>query len=351
MAEHARLSLLKPVIVMLIVAAIGLGGFAVLKLESLTSAPESFQLDLDDQWRVAEGLLGFRQAEEIPLDIDEAHAIATGPNNRLYVSGNQVIHVYQPDGQLVRQISTQGTPKCLAVGTGDHVAPERLYAGSDDGVQVFDEKGELVATWKDLGDGAVITSIALTYDSVFVADAGNRVIVRLTTDGNVLDRIGEESGGTGSPAGFVIPSPYFDVVTDPNDLLYVVNPGVRQIETYTLNGMLATVWGKAGSDIAGFFGCCNPSHLALLPDGRFVTSEKGIPRIKVYRANGEFDCVVAGPEQLEVPATSLGDPRATQTGLVFDIAVDGQGQVLVLDHRSNSIRVFVEDLTLRDRKT
>jgi hypothetical protein len=113
---------------------------------------------------------------------------------------------------------------------------------------------------------------------------------------------------------------------------------------------LETVWGKAGSDIAGFFGCCNPSHLALLPDGRFVTSEKGIPRIKIYRADGEMECVVAGPQQLDVPANSLGDPRTTESQLVFDVAVDGQGRILVLDHRSNSIRVFVEDATLKDRK-
>jgi len=36
------------------------------------------------------------------------------------------------------------------------------------------------------------------------------------------------------------------------------------------------MWGKR-SGIADFFGCCNPAHLALLPDGRFVTSGKGIP--------------------------------------------------------------------------
>jgi hypothetical protein len=351
MAEPTKLSLLRPVIVMLIVAAVGLGGFAVLKLGSLTNAPDSFQLNLNEQWKVAESLLRFRQSQQIPLQVEQAQALAVGPKDWLYVSGNQVVHVYQSDGRLVRQITTAGTPKCLAAGTRDHVVPGQLYVGTKDSVQVFDEDGQPIATWKDLGDDVLITSIALTYDNVFVADAGNRVIVRLTTDGNVVDRIGEEADATGAAAGFVIPSPYFDVVADPNDLLYVVNPGVRQIETYSLNGVLEAVWGAAGSDIAAFFGCCNPSHLALLPDGRFVTSEKGIPRIKVYRANGEFDCVVAGPEQLEVPATSLGDPRDTDAELVFDVAVDGRGQVLVLDRRSNSIRVFVEELTLRDRKT
>jgi hypothetical protein len=31
-------------------------------------------------------------------------------------------------------------------------------------------------------------------------------------------------------------------------------------------------------------GCCNPACFALLSDGRIVTVEKGVPRIKVFRA-------------------------------------------------------------------
>ncbi|MFV1966616.1 MAG: NHL repeat-containing protein [Pirellulaceae bacterium] len=351
MARHKTRSMLKPVIVMLIVGAIGLGGFAVLKLESLTGSPESFQLDLQEQLETDESLLGYRQSGELPLEMTDAHAIATGPGDRLYVSGKQVVHVLKNDGQFEREIVTKGTPRCLAVGSADHIAPGRLYVGSEGTIEVFDEQGQPTGTWDNLGEGALLTSIALTYDNVFVADAGNRVILRLATEGDILDRIGDERPGDGSPAGFIIPSPYFDVVADPNDLLYVVNPGARRIETYTLNGALEAVWGKAGSDIESFFGCCNPSHLAQLPDGRFVTSEKGIPRIKVYRANGEMDCVVAGPRQLDVRSTSLGDPRTKEADLVFDIAVDRQGRILVLDSRSDSIRVFVANSTLEDRKT
>lgn len=351
MAKSTTSSLLKPVIVMLIVGAVGLGGFAVLRLESLTNAPDSFQLNLEQQLEIDESLLGYRQTGEMPLNIDNVQAIATGPEDRLYVSGEMVVHVLDRDGQFEREVATTNTPHCLAVGNEDHVAPGRMYAGSKGVIEVFDEQGNQTATWDDLGDDALFTSIALSYDNVFVADAGNRVILRLTTEGEILHRIGDETPGNGSPAGFVIPSAHFDVVADPNELLYVVNPGVRRVETYTLNGIFQTTWGKAGSDIRSFFGCCNPSHLALLPDGRFVTSEKGIPRVKVYRADGEMESVVAGPQQLDVPVTSLGDPRATESELVFDVAVDSQGRILILDHRSNLIRVFVEELTLEDRKT
>ena len=93
--------------------------------------------------------------------------------------------------------------------------------------------------------------------------------------------------------------------------------------------------------MSDFFGCCNPAHFAILPDGRFVTSEKGIPRIKVYSAQGQFECVVAGPEQLAVDSRQLSDPRLAADKRVFDVAVDSRGRVLVLDPQARSVRVYV----------
>jgi len=328
---------------MLIVAAIGLGGYAVLRLESLTGSPDSFRLDLEEQLTIDASLIQYHQSNELALPMKRVQAIATGPDDRIYVAGDRAVQVFQPDGRLERSISTQESPHCLAVGHLDHVAPGRVYVGAGRNIEVFDRAGDPVATWEDIAEKAVLTSIAVSRESVFVADAGNRVVLRFTVDGELGQRIGDERPGGASPAGFIIPSAYFDVVTDPNDLLYVVNPGARRIETYTLDGVLQTVWGESGSDIAGFFGCCNPSHLAQLPDGRFVTSEKGIPRVKVYDSEGILDCVVAGPEQLSVRFTSIGDPRAKEQALVFDVAVDSEGRVLVLDPMKPCVRVFVSN--------
>jgi hypothetical protein len=72
-----------------------------------------------------------------------------------------------------------------------------------------------------------------------------------------------------------------------------------------------------------------------------VTSEKGIPRVKVYDASGAFVCAVAGPVELEVPKAAIGDPRATDQKFVFDVAADSRGRILVLDPIRTSVRVFV----------
>ena len=88
-------------------------------------------------------------------------------------------------------------------------------------------------------------------------------------------------------------------------------------------------WGTASLAASGFGGCCNPSHIALLPDGSLVTSEKGLPRVKVYDADGTFRAVVAGPESF----------RPGTVGL--DLAVDDEGRVLVLDPSREELRIFV----------
>ena len=154
-----------------------------------------------------------------------------------------------------------------------------------------------------------------------------------------MGRIGAADPDRHMPS-FVIPSPYFDLVVGPDETLWVVNPGMRRIESYSFTGELQSMWGRAGAGIADFFGCCNPAHLALLPDGRFVTSEKGIPRIKVYSDAGEFERVVAGPRELGVSASALVDARGDQVERVFDVAAAQDGAVLVLDTLERCIRVF-----------
>jgi hypothetical protein len=82
-------------------------------------------------------------------------------------------------------------------------------------------------------------------------------------------------------------------------------------------------------DIEGFCGCCNPTHFAFLPDGSFVTSEKGIPRVKVYDRLGRLAAVVAGPDRFREGVQGL------------DLAVDQTERILVLDPARRAVRVFV----------
>ena len=47
------------------------------------------------------------------------------------------------------------------------------------------------------------------------------------------------------------------------------------------------MFGEPGMAPGAFCGCCNPAHFIVTPNG-FITSEKGINRIKVLGKSGDF---------------------------------------------------------------
>ena len=97
-------------------------------------------------------------------------------------------------------------------------------------------------------------------------------------------------------------------------LLRVNNPGRHSVEVYSAKGDLESSWGKATATLStAFCGCCNPVGVALLADGRCVTCEKGLPRVKVYSAQGVFESVVAGPESFPENAQRRGACRIGPT--------------------------------------
>jgi hypothetical protein len=330
-------------IVAVVAVAVGIASYAIVKDDPWakrgSGLPKTFTLDLKDLINVDPDLIRFEQTAQFAVPLQQVRAIAVGPERKIYVAGNRAVHVFHADGRSQMVIATKGAPSCIAVGPSDHAAPGRIYVGAGRRIELFDPDGKPAGTWEGFDEMAMLTSIAVAKNDVFVADAGNRVVLRYDASGKLVGKIGAPDPDREMP-GFIVPSPHFDVAVDPEGLIYVANPGVGRIETYTLDGDLEAFWGKAGPAIGDFFGCCNPSQFALLPSGQFVTSEKGIPRIKVYSNAGELVCVVAGPQQLEVAESEIGDPRFSSGQVVFDVATDDQGHVLVLDPRKRSVRIF-----------
>jgi hypothetical protein len=326
-----------------LVLAIGVAAYAVWRIdpwaERQRSTPASFTLDLASQWTVDPALVRYRQTGLIDVGMSQPRAMAVGQDDEIYVAGDRVVRVFDSEGRQQREIPLKGAPTSVAVAAASHVHPGRLYVGADGRVELFDADGQSAGVWDRFGQGAIIASIALSDSDVFVADAGNRVVLRFDGQGQLLGQIGAPDADRQMP-GFVVPSAHFDLAVANNESLYIVNPGCRRVELYTFDGALQSFWGRAGSTIEDFFGCCNPAHLELLGDGRFLTSEKGIPRVKVYGADGQFQCVVAGPRELDVREKQLGDPRLPSAQRVYDIASDNQGRILVLDPATRQVRVF-----------
>jgi hypothetical protein len=274
-------------------------------------------------------LVQYEETGHLLPGFKEVRRVAIGSNDQVYAAGDRAIHVLDKTGARLREIALAQPPRCLAIGNDG-----LLYVGMKDHVQVFGPDGVSKTQWASLGPRAVLTSLAVTDNDVFAADAGNRQIVRYNTAGLVLSRFGKKDTAKQAP-GFIVPSPYFDLAIGLDGLLWVANPGRHKIEAYTYEGDFELSWGEPGAAIERFCGCCNPVNFALLPDGRFVTCEKGLARVKVYSVKGEFEGVVAGPELFPKHAEN---PNANPVGL--DVAADSQGRVLVADPLANKVRIF-----------
>jgi hypothetical protein len=163
------------------------------------------------------------------------------------------------------------------------------------------------------------------------------LLLRYDRSGKLVSRLGERNKERNIP-GFIVPSPFFAVRLAKDGLLRVTNPGRHRVEAYTTNGDFEQAWGKPGAAIENFCGCCNPTNLALLSDGRVVTFEKGIPRVKVHGADGAFESVVAGAESFAENARVCGPNDCTLGGL--DGVTDDAGRIYILDFVAGNVRVM-----------
>jgi hypothetical protein len=273
-------------------------------------------------------LIRWRQVEEIETELNEPRGISIR-QNCLYVAGDQQVRLFITTGEKNGNIPS---PKLSLRHTAVLLDERRIFVATDKDVYRFvtdpRANGGMLLLLR-LDGKAVITSLAVSENGLFIADAGNRVIHHFDLAGRLIRRIGEKASGG---PGFTVPGPYFDLLIDDAGLLRVANPGRLRVETFTQDGRYkeSLTWGFASGRVEGFAGCCNPTHIAQLPDGRFVTSEKGSPRVKVYTREGTFENVVAGPGAFDAGAAGL------------DLATDLQGRIYVLDPRRKTVRVFEE---------
>ena len=148
-------------------------------------------------------------------------------------------------------------------------------------ILIINTRGEIKDEWGPFEDNGIITSVTANKDYICFADAGNKMVFILDKKGVVKKLIGQNDGQ------FVIPSPYFDVVLDHDNALFIANTGHRRVETRSIEGELLSYFGEPGIAPEAFCGCCNPSHFISVPEG-FVTAEKGINRIKIINKSGGF---------------------------------------------------------------
>jgi hypothetical protein len=309
------------------VAGIGIGGIAGVLLTNFLrrdkpNRDNPFEYDIDSFKQIDPVLRTYSETGLIPLCFQDVYGIAVDGDDNIYVTGDNTVLIMKRDGELMTAVPTAETALSLDVDSnGD------IYLAMTDHIEIFDRAGNRKSQWDTAGRDAMLTSIKVTDEFVFAADAGNRIVRKFDKRGNEVLKIAGKNESRDIP-GCVVPSRFFDVTVDPDGFIWVVNPGRHSLENYTPEGDLRASWGEYSMKVDGFCGCCNPSHITIMDDGKFITSEKGIPRVKVYDRLGNLEAVVAGPDQF------------TEGTVGLDLTKDSEGRILVLDPKRMMVRIF-----------
>jgi hypothetical protein len=319
-----RDKILAGAIIAVSVAGILYFGYRAIRDNAKNNQQNPFAYDIKNYEKSGADLVHYSEMGRISIELTNVYGIAIGPDDGIYVSGSDSVLVFNNDGTERSSFSPNVTARCLSVDKN-----QNLYLGVEDHIEVYGADGVKKASWESLGEQAIVTSITVAETGVFVADAGNKIVWKFDKSGSLLQRIGDKNEAKDIP-GFVIPSPYFDVAMDPDGFLWAANTGRHSLENYTLDGDFRSSWGEFGMEIHGFSGCCNPSHFVIMEDGSFVTSEKGLPRVKVYNRIGDLISVVVPAEQFIEGTVGL------------DLAIDSAQKIYVLDPLQKLVRIFAK---------
>ena len=326
-------------------SARGLGAIAVVassgrpaRAAAGSADANPYAYDISAHQKTDPRLIKYTEARRFKSPRAGARRLALVGVDRLGLAAGNGVVLLDFAGAMVGEIAVGAPVRCLAA-----AADGTIYVSVREHVEVFDAGGQRRATWDSPGAKTWFSGLAVGLNDVYAADSGNRVVLRYDRSGRLVGRLGEKDPTRNIP-GLVLPSPYLDVKLTAEGLVCVNNPGRHRVELYSPAGDLQHAWGRPSIAIDGFCGCCNPVAVAPLPDGRVVTCEKGLPRVKVSTAQGELDGVVAGPESFpENARIGAGETLSDGTKSSLDAVVDPRGSVWVLDTVTGDLREFTRN--------
>ena len=312
----------KLVNIVLVVLALGIAiiiarDFVMNRAGKVIENPYAF--DVSEYAKVSVDEILYEEEKVLQLRVAEPKGIAFHQGT-LFVIADSSLFQMNLQGQLLKETKLEASPTAIAV-------DDLVWLGMKNQVVCLNFDGQEVQRWENYGDRSVITSLAVSPDFVFVADAGNRLVYQCKKNGELVRQIGEKDEQKAVP-GFVVPSPYFDIALSEEGYLWAVNPGRHSLENFNAEGALRTSWTSSSVKTEGFSGCCNPAHMTMMSENAFVTSEKGIVRVKIYDQHGKYQGVVAAPNQFEEVAHAP------------DVCVDENGRVILLDFDRKQVRIF-----------
>ncbi len=280
-----------------------------------------YEYEVDEFKEVPEEVIHYKETKQLRIPGNVLKGL-TYHEGRMFIISDRSVRVVDLTGTQLNRFELNDSARCIHVTDNQHI-----LIGHDNYFSLYNHAGEPLQESEKLKKKSIITSIAKKGDTVFVADAGNRRIVTFSIGGQ---KLGEFLGVSGSSAmhGFIIPSAKFDIAVNKEKELWTTNPGIHALQHYSEDGNLENKWSKSSMNYKGFSGCCNPAHFAFSPNGNFITSEKGMVRIKEYDKKGELIAVVAPPKKFK------------DEGRAPEVATDESGNIIALDFDKKMVRYF-----------
>ncbi len=280
-----------------------------------------YEYNIDEFKVVDENLISYREARQIAIETGQPKALTWFQGN-LYLLTESHLQILTPEGKEILKKTIDQNPQAIVIHNDATIliAYERhLTAYNPDGKEILRSES--------LSDESLFSSLAISESMIYVANAGKKEVVVFDENLGYVRSFKGESG-VSALHGFILPSLHFHMAVNSNDEIWVVNPGMHRIQNYAASGRLRGDWGKPGFTLEGFSGCCNPTYFAFMSDGRFITTEKGMVRVKIYKESGELESVVAAPDKFPNSETAPA------------IAVDDNDNVWLLDFDMKMLRFF-----------
>jgi len=309
-------------IVLILLAILVFLAIIIINKSSKKNKTSSLTYDIERYKKTDEKIIDYSEVSSVKLNLDDVSSMAIDKDDNIYVSGDDKLIIFGNSHKEKFNLTIKEKATAIAVNYEG-----LIFIGFTDHIKVYSPKGEIVKAWDKFKKNSIITSLAVTDDYLFAADSVNKLVIMYDLSGKIIREIGKKDLKKNIP-GFIIPSPYFDVAIGYEGHLWAVNSGRHSLENYSFNGDLRSSWSQTSMDVKGFSGCCNPTHIAFLSNGCFVTSEKGLIRVKIYDQRGKFKSVVAGPESF------------SDSTIIEDLAIDSENSVYVLDSFLKKIRIF-----------
>ncbi len=247
--------------------------------------------------------------------------IAVGSGDRIYALGDDEVRVFESSGRFLKGWKVLQNATCLAVDPAG-----RVYIGAHGRVEIHDGEGSRIGGFAagEKDKPAKVTAIKVLGEDILVADAAARFIRRYDFSGRQLGIIGNQN----KTGHLMLPNGWLDIDINPEGVILATDTGRHLVTAWAMDGSPLGSFGKFGmSDPADFVGCCNPVNLAFTPDGKVVTAEKMVARVKVYETAGKLLAVI-GSEHFDPDCVNI------------HLAVDSKGRIVAADPVRREIKLF-----------